>query len=425
MKWIGQHIVDLIARFRSDVYLEDISTGTIASGGNLGLDSNNKVVKADEDGATLTTEAVQDIVGGMFSSNTETRVAATYVDGGDGAGKINVVVDDMTANTTYSIQDGELSQNNFTNADHTKLNGIEISATADQTKSDIDGLAITTVGALSSGTIASGFGNIDNGSSTLDTGAATLASLTCTAAGTFGGGYGSTGATISTAGVGEFNGALTTDATLTSKGTVLVNGHNATIGARILLREGTDNGTNHIGFRSPAALTSNVIFDLPDGDGSANQVLKTDGSGTLDWTTMSGGTVGWHGSGTRIKILPKDFVPNDGGRPVMIEDDSIGSNELFLFSHSSLDMFAYVHIPTGFKATHTRIYGSDTGQNFTTYEGDIDSKTIAVKGSATAIGTEKAITNVTSDTTNYLVIRVTSDGASDEIHGGYVTIVAV
>ena len=31
-------------------------------------------------------------------------------------------------NTTYSIQDGELSQNNFTNADHTKLNGIAANA---------------------------------------------------------------------------------------------------------------------------------------------------------------------------------------------------------------------------------------------------------------------------------------------------------
>ena len=48
LKYIGQHIVDLIARFRSDVYLEDISSGTIASGGNLGLDSNNKIVKANE-----------------------------------------------------------------------------------------------------------------------------------------------------------------------------------------------------------------------------------------------------------------------------------------------------------------------------------------------------------------------------------------
>ena len=46
MKWIGQRIYDLVSRFRDDVYLEDISSGTIASGGNLGLDSNNKIVKA-------------------------------------------------------------------------------------------------------------------------------------------------------------------------------------------------------------------------------------------------------------------------------------------------------------------------------------------------------------------------------------------
>ena len=46
MKWIGQHIWSFISRFRNDVYLEDIDTGTIASGGNLGLDSDNKIVKA-------------------------------------------------------------------------------------------------------------------------------------------------------------------------------------------------------------------------------------------------------------------------------------------------------------------------------------------------------------------------------------------
>ena len=47
MKFIGQFIQSLISRFRNDVYLEDVSSGTIASGGNLGLDSNNKIVKAD------------------------------------------------------------------------------------------------------------------------------------------------------------------------------------------------------------------------------------------------------------------------------------------------------------------------------------------------------------------------------------------
>jgi len=48
MKWIGQHIWNWASRFRNDVYLEDIATGTIASGGNLGLDSNNKIVKATD-----------------------------------------------------------------------------------------------------------------------------------------------------------------------------------------------------------------------------------------------------------------------------------------------------------------------------------------------------------------------------------------
>ena len=45
-------------------------------------------------------------------------------------------------NTTYSVQDGELSENNFTDADHTKLNGIE--ASADVT----DATNVTSAGAL-------------------------------------------------------------------------------------------------------------------------------------------------------------------------------------------------------------------------------------------------------------------------------------
>ena len=52
MKWLGQYIQDFTARFRNDVYLENISSGTIASGGNLGLDSDNKIVKQSDTGIT-------------------------------------------------------------------------------------------------------------------------------------------------------------------------------------------------------------------------------------------------------------------------------------------------------------------------------------------------------------------------------------
>ena len=73
MKWIGQHIYDFISRFRNDVYLENISSGTIASGGNLGLDSNNKIVKATEVGATV--DLASEVTGILPSANLDADTA--------------------------------------------------------------------------------------------------------------------------------------------------------------------------------------------------------------------------------------------------------------------------------------------------------------------------------------------------------------
>lgn len=76
-----------------------------------------KATKAYVDDVAQTTEEVQDIVGAMFSSNTETRVSVTY---DDSDGTIDVVVDDMTADTqltTEQVQDivgGMLSGNTET-----------------------------------------------------------------------------------------------------------------------------------------------------------------------------------------------------------------------------------------------------------------------------------------------------------------------
>ena len=128
------------------------------------------------------------------------------------------------------------------------------------------------------------------------------------------------------------------------------------------------------------------------------------------------------GGRTIVKILPHNFVANDGGRPVMIEDDAIGSNELFAFSHSDFDMYAYIEIPYGMTATHAKIFGSNTGENFIVYEANFNTKTIAQKCSATAINSLADITDVPWTDSNYLVILVTSAGATDEIHGGFVTI---
>lgn len=53
------------------------------------------------------------------------------------------------------------------------------------------------------------------------------------------------------------------------------------------------NGSNYVGFKAPTSLSANTIWVLPSADGSANQVLKTDGSGNLGWATAgtTSGTV--------------------------------------------------------------------------------------------------------------------------------------
>ena len=45
----------------------------------------------------------------------------------------------------------------------------------------------------------------------------------------------------------------------------------------------TGGGSDYVGFKAPASVTSNKIWTLPDGDGNNGQVLTTNGSGTLQW----------------------------------------------------------------------------------------------------------------------------------------------
>ena len=206
MKWIGQQIYDLASRFRNDVFLEDISTGTIASGAHLGLDSNNKIVKAVDGGGDLTS-----IVAGTGLSGTSLTgpIPTLNVDASQtqitSVGTIGIgvwrgttiktayigddqVTEDKLANTLLAEIDANTakvtnvatnltatthaSQITINSSDgtnvivaeasgsiagvmsvthHDKLDAIEASATADQSKSDIDGLAITTVGTIDTG----------------------------------------------------------------------------------------------------------------------------------------------------------------------------------------------------------------------------------------------------------------------------------
>ena len=79
--------------------------------------------------------------------------------------------------------------------------------------------------------------------------------------------------------------ALTADANLAIDQVII--GNSATVGGTVKLNEGTNNGTNFIGLKAPNSVASTTTFTLPDGDGSAGQFLKTDGSGNLDFATVN------------------------------------------------------------------------------------------------------------------------------------------
>ena len=98
MKFIGQFIQDFIARFRSDVYLENIESGTIASGGNLGLDSNNKIVKATEATGDITSVAIRTDTGSSDIATQTEGEAAFSILGGNG---ISITNSNTTITATF------------------------------------------------------------------------------------------------------------------------------------------------------------------------------------------------------------------------------------------------------------------------------------------------------------------------------------
>ena len=90
----------------------------------------------------------------------------------------------------------------------------------------------------------------------------------------------------------DINASMDVDADVDITGTTTLNGvlqvkNGATSAGKIEIYEDTDDGAHKLTLTIPA-LAGDVTLTLPNTDGSANQVLKTDGSGNLDWVTSGG-----------------------------------------------------------------------------------------------------------------------------------------
>jgi hypothetical protein len=68
-------------------------------------------------------------------------------------------------------------------------------------------------------------------------------------------------------------------------------GTNLILDSEGALRLGDNTGSAYVGLKAPATITSDTAYTLtlPTADGTVNQVLTTNGSGTLSFATVSGG----------------------------------------------------------------------------------------------------------------------------------------
>mgnify|MGYP001585139422 FL=1 len=130
--------------------------------------------------------------------------------------------------------------------------------------------------------------------------------------------------------------------------------------------------------------------------------------------------------GNIIKLLPSDFVTNDDagvGKLGIGYVDHDGSSYGMKPTNAATELYTFVYIPRGMKATHVDVYDK-YNKGVIVYEAHINATTLTSKGTGNC-NTTIDITDVSSSGTNFLAIQVTTTATSDRVFGGRVTIAAI
>jgi len=307
MKWIGQHIWDFISRFRSDVYLEGVAPGEIASGGMLGLDSSDKVVK---------TNAADNVV--VTDSNTNTAFPVVFHD------ESNSLLDD-TGGFTYNSMVGLMGVENAI------LSNITVNNTADTATAG--SLYLKNLKGGAEGDIGDLCGKLgywgNNNDSTPE--AIMFAQV-----------YGEIVSNVNTDEAGKLVlQALSSDGNTASlKNALTLTGHatDSTVAATI-------------GYG--ATSTTTIAGDLHVG----GETITSDG---YSGQSMSAGTLSWNG--TSCKIFPNEFMVDDGGGTWRINETG-GGVYSGRFSNTSTEAICYFRIPDGKKVTSVKFNTTTTVSN--------------------------------------------------------------
>ena len=286
----------------------------------------------------------QDTVAADSTTDTLNIAAGSNVTITTNASNDTVTIASTDTNTTYSVGDGGLTQNNFTDALKTKLDGIE--ASADVT----DATNVAAAGALMDGDFTSnGFlKRTGAGSYTVDTNTY----LTSVPSGYL--------QNLSEDTTPQLGGDLDMNSNFISSGILGIKNTGSQSEIRLYCES---NNAHYASIKAPAHadFSGDITFTLPSGYGSNGQVLQSNGSGGTSWVAQttaytnssvdshlntssasSGQILSWNGSdyawvadqtgggggGSGISNLVEDTTPQLGGNLDMQANNISGTGTI-------------------------------------------------------------------------------------------------
>ena len=190
----------------------------------------------------------------------------------------------------------------------------------------------------------------------------------------------------------------------------LIVGNNASTGGSIQIKEGTNNGTHHVQLKAPNSLSGNIAFTLPSADGSADQVLKTNGSGTLSFATVNTSFTLAADSGSNDTFNTGETLTFFGGEgidttvannaiTVAAEDATASNKGIASFSSDDFDVSSGAVTVKAAGITNAQLAGSIANAKLANSSVTIGSDAISLGGSRTDINglTSLDVDNITID----------------------------
>tara|TARA_Y100000114_G_scaffold35491_1_gene31051 strand:+ start:636 stop:2336 length:1701 start_codon:yes stop_codon:yes gene_type:complete len=190
----------------------------------------------------------------------------------------------------------------------------------------------------------------------------------------------------------------------------LIVGNNASTGGSIQIKEGTNNGTHHVQLKAPNSLSGNIAFTLPSADGNADQVLKTNGSGTLSFATVNTSFTLAADSGSNDTFNTGETLTFFGGEgidttvannaiTVAAEDATASNKGIASFSSNDFDVSSGAVTVKAAGITNTQLAGSIANAKLANSSVTIGSDAISLGGSRTDINglTSLDVDNITID----------------------------